>query len=273
MFGWLTERRRTPAPRAAVPRGVDRDPRAQRRGVRLLDDGRAAAAARARPGVHRGEELGRLRRPRARRRDPGHDRRHRVPADLGRRPRPVPEVDVDPRLPVGGPRTGSTARSFFDPGDRPSRSDSPVLGLAVRGGAVVLAWDSALRGARDAEGRPQRRDPRARPQDRLPRRHRRRHAAARRRGRAPRLGSPRSLPRSSPTSSAPNAARTAFSTTTRSRTRPNISPSRPKRSSRSPTPWRANCPTCTRPCATSTGSIWPAAADAVLTGSEKLPAC
>lgn len=41
------------------------------------------------------------------------------------------------------------ARSFFDPGARPVEEDSPVLGLAVRGGAVVLAWDSALRGARD----------------------------------------------------------------------------------------------------------------------------
>jgi MtfA peptidase len=42
------------------------------------------------------------------------------------------------------------ARSFFDPGNRPVEEDSPVLGLAVRGGAVVLSWDSALRGARDA---------------------------------------------------------------------------------------------------------------------------
>jgi Mlc titration factor MtfA (ptsG expression regulator) len=40
-------------------------------------------------------------------------------------------------------------RSFFDPGNRPVEEDMPVLGLAVKGGAVVLAWDSALRGARD----------------------------------------------------------------------------------------------------------------------------
>jgi Mlc titration factor MtfA (ptsG expression regulator) len=41
------------------------------------------------------------------------------------------------------------ARSVFDPGARPTDSDTPVLGVAHRGGAVVLAWDSALRGARD----------------------------------------------------------------------------------------------------------------------------
>jgi MtfA peptidase len=40
-------------------------------------------------------------------------------------------------------------RSFFDPGGRVSEGDQHVLGLAHRGGAVVLAWDSALRGARD----------------------------------------------------------------------------------------------------------------------------
>ncbi len=41
------------------------------------------------------------------------------------------------------------ARSMFDPGARPAAADTPVLGVAHRGGAVVLAWDSALRGARD----------------------------------------------------------------------------------------------------------------------------
>lgn len=41
------------------------------------------------------------------------------------------------------------ARSMFDPGARPADTDTPVLGVAHRGGAVVLAWDSALRGARD----------------------------------------------------------------------------------------------------------------------------
>lgn len=41
------------------------------------------------------------------------------------------------------------ARSMFDPGLRPTSGDTPVLGVAHRGGAVVLAWDSALRGARD----------------------------------------------------------------------------------------------------------------------------
>ena len=40
-------------------------------------------------------------------------------------------------------------RSFFDPGVSPGDGDHPVLGLAQKGGAVVLAWDSALRGARD----------------------------------------------------------------------------------------------------------------------------
>jgi MtfA peptidase len=41
------------------------------------------------------------------------------------------------------------ARSFFDPGARPTRGETPVLGVVHRGGALVLAWDSALRGARD----------------------------------------------------------------------------------------------------------------------------
>jgi Mlc titration factor MtfA (ptsG expression regulator) len=40
-------------------------------------------------------------------------------------------------------------RSMFDGSARVVEGDKPVLGLAVRGGAVVLAWDSALRGARD----------------------------------------------------------------------------------------------------------------------------
>jgi Mlc titration factor MtfA (ptsG expression regulator) len=40
-------------------------------------------------------------------------------------------------------------RSIFDSGARPSEGDTPVLGVAHRGGALVLAWDSALRGARD----------------------------------------------------------------------------------------------------------------------------
>lgn len=41
------------------------------------------------------------------------------------------------------------ARSMFDPGARPEAGETPVLGVAHRGGAVVLAWDSALSGARD----------------------------------------------------------------------------------------------------------------------------
>ena len=40
-------------------------------------------------------------------------------------------------------------RSVMDPGLRPTKADQPILGLAVHGGAVVLAWDSVLRGARD----------------------------------------------------------------------------------------------------------------------------
>lgn len=40
-------------------------------------------------------------------------------------------------------------RSIFDAGARPIEGDMPVLGVAHRGGALVLAWDSALRGARD----------------------------------------------------------------------------------------------------------------------------
>jgi MtfA peptidase len=41
------------------------------------------------------------------------------------------------------------ARSIFDSGARPTTGETPVLGVAHRGGALVLAWDSALRGARD----------------------------------------------------------------------------------------------------------------------------
>jgi MtfA peptidase len=40
-------------------------------------------------------------------------------------------------------------RSMFDAGARPIEDDIPALGVAHRGGAMVLAWDSALRGARD----------------------------------------------------------------------------------------------------------------------------
>jgi Mlc titration factor MtfA (ptsG expression regulator) len=40
-------------------------------------------------------------------------------------------------------------RSTFDPGAVPIRAETPVLGVVHRGGALVLAWDSALRGARD----------------------------------------------------------------------------------------------------------------------------
>jgi hypothetical protein len=41
------------------------------------------------------------------------------------------------------------ARSIFDAGARPTSGETPALGVAHRGGALVLAWDSALRGARD----------------------------------------------------------------------------------------------------------------------------
>ena len=41
------------------------------------------------------------------------------------------------------------ARSIFDSGARVIEEDMPVLGVAHHGGALVLAWDSALRGARD----------------------------------------------------------------------------------------------------------------------------
>jgi Mlc titration factor MtfA (ptsG expression regulator) len=44
---------------------------------------------------------------------------------------------------------GEMGRSTFDSAARVNEGDKPVLGLAVKGGAVVLAWDSALRGARD----------------------------------------------------------------------------------------------------------------------------
>jgi Mlc titration factor MtfA (ptsG expression regulator) len=40
-------------------------------------------------------------------------------------------------------------RSMFDPGLSPVGGDTAALGVAHRGGAVVLAWDSALRGSRD----------------------------------------------------------------------------------------------------------------------------
>lgn len=41
-------------------------------------------------------------------------------------------------------------RSVFDPGGRVVEEGKAVLGLAVRGGALVLAWDSVLQGATDA---------------------------------------------------------------------------------------------------------------------------
>jgi len=41
------------------------------------------------------------------------------------------------------------ARSHTDPGLTPTHENQAVLGLAVHGGAVVLAWDSVLHGARD----------------------------------------------------------------------------------------------------------------------------
>jgi Mlc titration factor MtfA (ptsG expression regulator) len=41
------------------------------------------------------------------------------------------------------------ARSFWDPGIRPIEADEPIDGVAQRGGALVLAWDAARRGARD----------------------------------------------------------------------------------------------------------------------------
>ncbi|HSD90849.1 MAG TPA: M90 family metallopeptidase [Kofleriaceae bacterium] len=43
------------------------------------------------------------------------------------------------------------ARATFDSSLRPTRGDLPVLGLAVKGGAVVLAWDSVVHGARDPD--------------------------------------------------------------------------------------------------------------------------
>ena len=73
---------------------------------------------------------------------------------LGREPRPVPG---------GRCRSSSTrravvhreqARSFFDPAIVPVEHDSPVLGLAVRGGAVVLAWDICAPRRARRQGRP-----------------------------------------------------------------------------------------------------------------------
>ena len=46
-------------------------------------------------------------------------------------------------------RLPEAPRSFFDPGGRPVGAGTAVLGVAHHGGAVVLAWDNALRGARD----------------------------------------------------------------------------------------------------------------------------
>jgi Mlc titration factor MtfA (ptsG expression regulator) len=40
-------------------------------------------------------------------------------------------------------------RSTWDPGTIPSEGETPILGMARQGGALVLAWDAALRGARD----------------------------------------------------------------------------------------------------------------------------
>ena len=48
-----------------------------------------------------------------------------------------------------GVRLPPRERSFWDPGIRPVEADEGIDGLAERGGALVLAWDSALRGARD----------------------------------------------------------------------------------------------------------------------------
>jgi MtfA peptidase len=59
--------------------------------------------------------------------------------------REVESIVVYPSSVVVPPAT----RSMFDPGARPTELDTPVLGVAHRGGALVLAWDSALRGARD----------------------------------------------------------------------------------------------------------------------------
>src|SRR6201996_8106146 len=45
------------------------------------------------------------------------------------------------------------ARSFWDPGVAVAKGDTPVIGLAQRGDALVLSWDAALRGARsDRDG-------------------------------------------------------------------------------------------------------------------------
>ena len=44
----------------------------------------------------------------------------------------------------------SHGRSTFDPGVTADKGDQVVLGLAVHGGAVVLAWDSVLHGAGNA---------------------------------------------------------------------------------------------------------------------------
>ncbi len=41
------------------------------------------------------------------------------------------------------------ARNIFDISAEPVQAETPVLGVAHRGGAVVLAWDSALHGARN----------------------------------------------------------------------------------------------------------------------------
>jgi Mlc titration factor MtfA (ptsG expression regulator) len=146
------------------------------------------------------------------------------------------------------------ARSFWDPGLAVAKGDTPVIGLAGRRDALVLAWDAALRGARDqrdgsnvvihelahkidfldgsADGTP--------PSPTAPR-------AVH--GRA------RSSRRSWRNARAPSAANAACSATTRSRTRLNTSRSRPRCSSKSRARSPTTCPTSTRSYATFSGSI------------------
>jgi MtfA peptidase len=57
----------------------------------------------------------------------------------------VGSIVVYPSTVVIPPR----ARSIWDPGLTPVQGETPILGEAWRGGAMVLAWDAALRGARD----------------------------------------------------------------------------------------------------------------------------
>ena len=97
---------------------------------------RAAAPARPRPGVHRREALGRLRRPRARRRDPRHDRGHRLPDVARPRPRPVRPGRHDRGLSEHRDPSPRPIGVFMFP--RGPVGETAIVGQATQIGTVIL---------------------------------------------------------------------------------------------------------------------------------------